>query len=597
MNAIVSVTIASAQSVGKVFVIGSIGYLSVKYPSRAPFLPISLVGTVARFTFHALTIPLIYSTIAVAVSPQTIGDYWFLIVGGWVVLLVSYMVATILRPCFHGMNLHDYQALRIAATFPNIVALPILIFPSLCEFSVVYEGYFASRSSTAPSDLQRDCVAQSNTMIFCYFFAWSLAFWTFGNPQLMKAAALKATTATEATTTTAVDTSANPCNNSPENRQQQQTIADDLTNGAAKDNNDVSSTMSLALQSVEEGLGSHRVDERENSDPSSQENKMNVTEHSSDSSHPHTQQSLSSPTNETIDHENKSSTTTTMLSKVWTTVQPFWVAIKQTTTSPGFVAMVLGFITACIPPLQSALFEPGGALRFLGSAVEALGTASSPISTIVVAASLVPAAPLLLQQGNHSDSDDNGHHHPHHAPDEETHDGQPSGPIFDERPGMTDPNFGPYQRPRQRTRRGGGRQRLSGFRQSMRSSSIRLLQAMPRSTPEMRRLHLWFNISRLLVTPAVIVGLILAFDCTSSGVLNDVPNLAKLVIIVNSALPGALIVVVLLKSNDECADTAAAVSKVYLPSYLISIFTIAAWCAVGLLVTLPDDNGNTICQR
>jgi hypothetical protein len=120
---------------------------------------------------------------------------------------------------------------------------------------------------------------------------------------------------------------------------------------------------------------------------------------------------------------------------------------------------------------------------------------------------------------------------------------------------------------------------------------------MPRSTPEMRRLHLWFNISRLLVTPAVIVGLILAFDCTSSGVLNNVPNLAKLVIIVNSALPGALIVVVLLKSNDECADTAAAVSKVYLPNYLISIFTIAAWCTVGLLVTLPDDNGNTICQR
>jgi hypothetical protein len=553
-----------------------------------------LVGTVARFTFHALTIPLIYSTIAVAVSPQTIGDYWFLIVGGWIVLSVSYMVPTILKPCFRGMHLHDYQALRIAATFPNIVALPILVFPSLCEFSVVYEGYFASSGSTAPSDLQRECVAQSNTMIFCYFFAWSLAFWTFGNPQLMKAAALKATTAA---TTTAVDTSANPCNNSPENRQQQ-TIADDLTNGAAKDDNDVSSTMSLALQSVEEGLSSHREDERENADPSSQENKMNVTEHSSDSSHPHPQQSLSSQTSETTDHENKSSTTPTMLSKVWTTVQPFWVAIKQTTTSPGFVAMVLAFITACIPPLQSALFEPGGALRFLGSAVEALGTASAPISTIVVAASLVPAAPLLLQ-GNNSDSDDNGHHH--HAPDEETHDEQPSGPIIDERPGMTDPNFGPYQRPqrRRRTRRDsrGGRQRLSGFRQSMRSSSIRLLQAMPRSTPEMRRLHLWFNISRLLVTPAVIVGLILAFDCTSSGVLNNVPNLAKLVIIVNSALPGALIVVVLLKSNDECADTAAAVSKVYLPNYLISIFTIAAWCTVGLLVTLPDDNGNTICQR
>ena len=189
MNAIVSVIIASIQSVGKVFVIGSIGYVSVKYPSRAPFLPKSLVGTIARFTFHALTIPLIYSTIAVAVSPQTIGDYWFLIVGGWIVLSVSYIVATLLKRCFPGtMNLRDFQALRIAATFPNIVALPILIFPSLCEFSVVYEGYFASSSSDSSADLQRECMAQSTTMIFCYFFAWSLAFWTFGNPQLMKAA-------------------------------------------------------------------------------------------------------------------------------------------------------------------------------------------------------------------------------------------------------------------------------------------------------------------------------------------------------------------------------------------------------------------------
>ena len=68
-------------------------------------------------------------------------------------------------------------------------------------------------------------------------------------------------------------------------------------------------------------------------------------------------------------------------------------------------------------------------------------------------------------------------------------------------------------------------------------------------------------------------------------------------IIVNSSLPGALIVVVLLKAQEECADTAAAVSKVYLPSYLVSILTIAAWCSVGLWFTLPDEDGNSVCQQ
>ena len=141
-GAIVSVIVASASAVAKVFVIGSIGGLSVVIPKKAPFLPRHLVSSVARFCFHALTIPLIYSTIAIAVSIETVGDYWFLIVGGWVVLAISYLIATILQCCcFKIKNRSDFHALRVAATYPNIVALPILIFPSLCEFEVVQEGY------------------------------------------------------------------------------------------------------------------------------------------------------------------------------------------------------------------------------------------------------------------------------------------------------------------------------------------------------------------------------------------------------------------------------------------------------------------------
>ena len=108
----------------------------------------------ARFSFHALTLALIYSTTARSVNLDSLmGDYWFLVAGAWGVLALSYATATGLGYCAcrglvvarrnnNDNNNADFRALRIAATFPNIVALPILIFPSLCEFEVVYRGYY-----------------------------------------------------------------------------------------------------------------------------------------------------------------------------------------------------------------------------------------------------------------------------------------------------------------------------------------------------------------------------------------------------------------------------------------------------------------------
>mmetsp|Transcript_81076 Transcript_81076/g.121865 ORF Transcript_81076/g.121865 Transcript_81076/m.121865 type:complete len:509 (+) Transcript_81076:55-1581(+) len=505
-NAIGSVIIASAQSVAKVFVIGGVGCLTVMYPRKAPFLPRHLVGNVARFTFHALTIPLIYSTIALAVTLESVGDYWFVILGGFTVLGTSYLVATLLKCCIPIANPRDFYALRIAATFPNIVALPILIFPSLCEFAVVHEGYFPrDEDLDVPIDssqLQRQCEAQANTMIFIYFFTWSLLFWSFGHPQLMQATKMKAKSSVASVTSKAED--------------ELSVIA-----GVADD---------------DEAKRSRSGDEND-----------------------------TAPDNDNNAQESEEESDSTVFQNVCN-------AVKQTTTSPGFIALALAFITACIPPLQRALFEPGAPLRFLGSAVETLGIASSPISTMVVAASLMP--PSSMDERSEDEQDD-------------------AAAVIDENPAMTDPNFGPYRR---RRRARSPSRRLHELRRSMQSGSMRILNAIPRSSPEMKRLHVWFCLSRLIVTPAVIVGLIVAVDC-GTGWLDGVPNLAKLVIIINSALPGALIVVVILKSKEEMAETAAAVAKVYLPSYLLAIVSIAAWTAVGLWLTLPDEEGNSVCQR
>lgn len=495
------------------------------------------MGPFARFSFHALTIPLIFSTIAIAVTIESIGNYWFVIVGAMAVMGMSYVVATLLRYVVGVPYNQDFNALRIAATFPNIVALPILIFPSLCEFPVVYENYVLDPETEESNSLQQQCVAQSNTMIFCYFFSWSFIFWSLGNRQLMMAAT---------------------------KRHDEVVKSNEEQNATFRSKDDLSS-----IKDAEQDERGCTMSEDANNTlvPDANQDESDNTRANLDDTLELQEKPAVNPAVATSSDQHEHSIGL---------CESFWIAAKQTVTSAGFIAMVAAFITACIPPLQKALFETGGPLRFLGSAVETLGIASSPISTMVVAASLVPPRRQepedISSTINLTDTQERGIQR------------------IDENPAMSDPNFGPYRRQPRRSAR------LDKIRRSLRSSSMRIIQAMPRSKPEMIRLHLWFCASTLVLNPAVIVGLVLALDC-SGNLLSGVPNLAKLVLIINSSLPGALIVIVLLKSREEMSETAAVVAKVYLPCYLLSIVTIAAWTAVALWVTLPDENGLTLCQR
>jgi hypothetical protein len=143
-------------------------------PQKAPLLPREIVGSISRFTFRALLLPLFYSTVASTVTPESIGNYWFVAVGCFVVVGISYLVATIMQSCIPITNVHDFRALRIAASFPNIVGLPILLFPQLCEFPVIHEGYSIiadnNKRTATSQELEAQCVLQANTMILCYFF-------------------------------------------------------------------------------------------------------------------------------------------------------------------------------------------------------------------------------------------------------------------------------------------------------------------------------------------------------------------------------------------------------------------------------------------
>ena len=515
-EAITSVLIASASAGAKVFVIGAIGYVSAIRPKAAPILPASAMNSISKMNFNLLIIPLVYSALASGVTPSALGSLWIVLVSGIVVICLSYAVAALLGklPFFRVEDRTDFDALKIAAAFPNIVALPILIFPTLCEFPVVYNAFYEGGVESTDGEKYKSCVDESNAMIFVYFFAWNLLYWIIGYPTLV--AAGKRRQMKNDTALSATEPHNLPLDTSFNNEELQVKI--DIED----DQQERQSNNSTAI-SVPEG-----VDER-------------------------------IPPEEDEQHSNEAR------KRFKGFMSHLTNAIIQTFKSPGFVAMVLGVITACIPPLRDALFSTGGQLRFLGSALESLGRSGSSVGTLVVAASLV-------HQAN----------------------------ACEDTPAQADTEVGTLNVSTSNNEHSTSMGSATNFRESMRRRrsslsqlSIRVMNAIKKRKPTLR-MHLWFCISRLIVTPAIVCLLIIAGDC--GGILNKVPNLAKLVVIVNSCLPGAQLIVLTLKSRG-LSQSASIVAQVYLPSYLFSVVTIAAWTSLGLIISTPNEDGSSFCNR
>lgn len=135
---------------------------------------------------------------------------------------------------------------------------------------------------------------------------------------------------------------------------------------------------------------------------------------------------------------------------------------------------------------------------------------------------------------------------------------------------------------------------MSQFGGMVRRRSSLALQSIRKLRKPTLQMHAWFITSRLIVAPAIVSLIIIGMDC--GGILSDIPSLAKMVVIVNAGLPGAQLCVITLKSKG-LTDSASIVAKVYLPSYLLSAVTIAAWTSIGLLVSIPDEDGNSFCNR
>ena len=192
-----SVIAASATANAKVFVIGIVGYLSTKFPRDAPFIPLQFVDTLARINFYLFMLPLYYSSLASSITIEELKTLWIVPLSATVVILLSYLIATVLGylPCFRFYSDNStFNVLRVATAFPNVVTLPILIFPCICEYPIVYEAFGSNKddmiindgTTMTSSDMYEQCVAKSSSIIFLYFFGFNVSLWTFGAPKLMQ---------------------------------------------------------------------------------------------------------------------------------------------------------------------------------------------------------------------------------------------------------------------------------------------------------------------------------------------------------------------------------------------------------------------------
>jgi hypothetical protein len=252
-------------------------------------------------------------------------------------------------------------------------------------------------------------------------------------------------------------------------------------------------------------------------------------------------------------------------------------AIGDIFKSPGFVLLILGFITACIPPLQSALFEDAGSLRIFGSTLGAFANAGGTFATIVVAASLIPKVKDIDKDDNIPESSDESQH-PKQKEHLDIEDDENSVEVRSQELVQDEEIPSLPLRHNKVPRRDIPRSSVLG--RLYRYSIVNLAHSIQIVDRVSIKVHVWQCISRLILTPAIVFMILLKMEC--SGAISSINAIGKVVLLINSSCPSALVVVVILKAQGH-TDAATAVSKTYLPLYSLSVFTMALWASLGLV--------------
>lgn len=494
-----SVIAAAASSVGKTFLIGATGFICTKFPRSNPLIPSELVSPLSRLTFAILILPMIYVGVGSSVQVEDLDILYPIVLASFVIISISYITTVLLGYMFRLQKERFFIPLCVAGTFPNIVALPIIIYPTLCEYPALQEiikdhlfkSYISNHTIdqqqqdyddlfiTTEYNLKEECQVMTDAIVFSYFFGFSILFWSIGHRSLVSYR------------------------------------TNDATNTETEDMETYQCTRRMINKCMKVGR------------------------------------------------------------KV---IKAIWDIFK----SPGFALLILGFITACIPPLQDALFQDAGVLRVFGSTLDSLAKAGGTFATIVVAASLASKSPRGMESNQESSVVNVEESLEMGRPRSEEN--QNSGEILQDKSDdigaviiTKKASVAPIDRV----------PRSSVLGRMYRYSIVNFARSIQIVDHVSLKIHFWQCISRLVITPTVVFVILLKMEC--SGVVPSINAVCKIVLLINSSCPGALVAVVILKAQGY-TDAASAVSKTYLPMYSISVITMALWASLGLVAFRTDSS-------
>lgn len=280
---LLSIIAAAGSSVGKTFLIGVVGFLATKFPKQAPLIPYENLSSLSRMTFNMLILPLTFTGVAKSVKLAELENLYPIILLSFMNLIISASTTMLIGIALGMRKKKSFIPLCVASTFPNIVVLPLIVFPTLCEYEVVHdlikEDAIIMDDTDDNVDLFGFCKDEVNAIVFTYFFGFCVVFWSVGYKVLTS-----------------------------------------LKNRYIEEENFEQSPLGYSMVA--------NYDSSEQLVPSALSRRLNSIKE----------------------------------------------VLKSIFTAPGFISLMCGFVISCIPPLQRALFDFGGSVRVVGSALESIGT-------------------------------------------------------------------------------------------------------------------------------------------------------------------------------------------------------------------------------
>lgn len=165
------IMITSSKAMLKIFLVVSAGIIG----SKMGILPQSSLSLIAKLSNNLLLPCLILTSLGIAISVDSIQRLSVMVLTSLMVNFTSFIIMKFIGRYIMGTNdLQLLQAVTVAVSSPNCIALPLLICSTLCEQSNINADYLSSE----------ECFVEAKSMIFIYAIGWHVLFWSLGMSRL-----------------------------------------------------------------------------------------------------------------------------------------------------------------------------------------------------------------------------------------------------------------------------------------------------------------------------------------------------------------------------------------------------------------------------